>query len=117
MIEKILVYQPEFISPGNEIQVWSTIEWINSAVSILTKKKHEWQHWYKNKHQHQHHLDAFWPDDLAAADIMRNRLAISVKEGLAAGLGAQHCSISFLHSESQWFGIVGLNVLFTIPPV
>lgn len=66
----------------------------------------------------QTHLDALpcvlvW---LAAADIMRNRLVISVKDGLAAGLGAQHCSISVLHSGSQLLGMVGLNVLFTIPP-
>ena len=48
------------------------------------------------------HLDALLPCVLvwlaAAADIMRKRLAISVKDGLAAGLGAQHCSISVLHS-------------------
>ncbi|GER37560.1 transglutaminase-like superfamily protein [Striga asiatica] len=37
----------------------------------------------------------------ADADIMRNRLAISVKEGRKAGFGAQHCSINALHSASQ----------------
>lgn len=50
------------------------------------------------------HLDALWPGDLvwlAADDIIRNRLAISVKDGLAAGFGAQHCSISVRHSRSQ----------------
>jgi len=66
------------------------------------------------------HLEVLWPCVLvwlAAADIMRKRLAISVKDGLTAGLGAQHCSISVLHSGSQLLGMVGLNVLFTIPPV
>jgi len=50
------------------------------------------------------HLDALWPGDLvwtAAVVIMRSRLAISVKDGLTAGFGAQHCSISVLHSISQ----------------
>lgn len=32
------------------------------------------------------------------------------------GSGAQHCSISLLHSGSHDSGIAGLNVLFTIPP-
>lgn len=54
-----------------------------------------------------------WP---AAVDITRNRPAISVKDGLTAGLGAQHCSISLFHSGSQKLGMLGLNVLFTIPP-
>lgn len=66
------------------------------------------------------HLGALWPCVFvwleAAADIMRKRLAISVKEGLAIGLGAQHSSISVLHSRSHSLGIVGLNILFTIPP-
>lgn len=51
-----------------------------------------------------------------AAAITRRRFVISVKVGLTTGLGAQHCSISFFHSESQEFGIAGLSVLFTIPP-
>lgn len=51
-----------------------------------------------------------------AADIARRRLAIWVKDGLCAGSGDQHCSISFLHSRSQVTGTGGLNVLFTIPP-
>lgn len=113
---------PDSIAPGNKIQPWSTVQWINLTVSNFIKKKHQYQHWCKRGGSNTricfNHLDAFcvlvW---LAAAVIMRNRLAISVKDGLAAGLGAQHCSISVLHSESQWSGIVGLNVLFTMPPV
>lgn len=54
-----------------------------------------------------------WP---AAVDITRNRPAISVKDGLTAGLGAQHCSINLFQSGSQKFGMAGLKVLFTIPP-
>lgn len=42
---------------------------------------------------------------------------ISVKDGRTAGLGAQHCSIKVLHSGSQELGMVGLNVLLTMPPV
>lgn len=68
-----------------------------------------------------HHLDAFWPWALpwlaaAAADRTRKRAAISVKDGLAVGLGAQHCSISLRHSWSQKLGMGGLNVLLTMPP-
>ena len=51
-----------------------------------------------------------------AVDINRRRLAISVKDGLAAGSGAQHCSISLLHSGSQELGTGGLSVLLTMPP-
>lgn len=48
--------------------------------------------------------------------MARKRLAISVKDGRAVGSGAQHCSISILHSGSQKFGMCGLKVLFTMPP-
>lgn len=59
------------------------------------------------------HLDGLvW----LATDIERSRLAISVKDGRCAGSGAQHSSISFLHSRSQVAGTGGRNVLFTIPP-
>lgn len=66
------------------------------------------------------HLDGLFPCgfvSVAAADIMRKRLAICVKEGLATGFGAQHSSISVFHSRSQWLGMAGRNVLFTIPPI
>jgi len=39
-----------------------------------------------------------------------------VKDGRAAGFGAQHCSISLFHSGSQKLGMEGLSVLFTMPP-
>lgn len=52
----------------------------------------------------------------ATADIARKRPAISVKDGLTTGFGAQHCSINILHSGSQKLGIGGLNVLLTMPP-
>jgi hypothetical protein len=52
----------------------------------------------------------------AATDIERRRPAISVKAGRCAGSGAQHCSISRLHSGSHDAGTGGLSVLFTIPP-
>ena len=58
----------------------------------------------------QHHLDGL------ACDMERNRPAIWVKDGRCCGSGAQHCSISLLHSGSHVAGMGGLNVLFTIPP-
>lgn len=51
-----------------------------------------------------HYLDGLLPWPLvwlAAVDNTRKRLAISVKDGLAAGFGAQHSSINVLHSASQ----------------
>lgn len=52
----------------------------------------------------------------AATDMARSRPAISVNAGRCDGSGAQHCSISLLHSGSHEAGTGGLNVLFTIPP-
>jgi len=46
----------------------------------------------------------------------RSRPAISVKAGRCAGSGAQHCSMSLLHSGSHEAGTGGLSVLFTMPP-
>jgi hypothetical protein len=48
--------------------------------------------------------------------MTRKRLVISVNDGRAKGSGAQHCSISNLHSESQKLGTGGLRVLLTMPP-
>jgi len=48
--------------------------------------------------------------------MARKRLAISVNDGRAMGSGAQHCSISNLHSGSQKLGTGGLKVLLTMPP-
>ena len=48
--------------------------------------------------------------------MSRKRLVISVNDGRAKGSGAQHCSISNLHSESQKLGTGGLRVLLTMPP-
>ncbi len=48
--------------------------------------------------------------------MARSRPAISVNAGRCDGSGAQHCSISLLHSGSHDAGTGGLNVLFTIPP-
>lgn len=39
--------------------------------------------------------------EVTAVVITRNRPAISVKDGRAVGLGAQHSSINILQSESQ----------------
>jgi len=52
----------------------------------------------------------------AATDMERSRPAISVKAGRCAGSGAQHCSMSLLHSGSHEAGTGGLSVLFTMPP-
>ena len=60
------------------------------------------------------HLFAFaW---FAATDMARSLPAISVKAGRCAGSGAQHCSMSLLHSGSHDAGTGGLSVLFTMPP-
>lgn len=63
----------------------------------------------------------FEPDDPVLLSwvtiaICRRRPAISVKHGRTVGSGAQHSSISLLHSGSQELGMGGLRVLFTIPP-
>lgn len=75
----------------------SIIEWIEDVTRPKIMQK-----WHKLLLNF--HLDALWPCALvwlAAVVITRKQLAISVNDGLAAGLGAQHCSISVLHSGSQ----------------
>ena len=52
----------------------------------------------------------------SAFDMIRSLFVICVNDGLAAGSGDQHSSINFLHSGSQRSGMLGLRVLFTIPP-
>lgn len=52
----------------------------------------------------------------AATDMARSLPAISVNAGRCAGSGAQHCSMSLLHSGSHDAGTGGLSVLFTMPP-
>lgn len=48
---------------------------------------------------------------------LRNWFATSLNFGLSKGSVDQHLSISDFHSESQYSGIGGRNVLLTIPPV
>lgn len=54
--------------------------------------------------------------DWSSIDIAWNLFAISVKDGLSAGLFDQHCSINFFQPWSQLLGIGGRRVLVTIPP-
>lgn len=64
----------------------------------------KWINFHINKWKvDNYYLDALSPVVLfwEADDNDRNLLAISVKEGLDAGFGAQHCSIKHFHSESQ----------------
>lgn len=57
-----------------------------------------------------------WPFRFKDASIARKVLAISEKVGLLVASAAQHFSINDLHAGSHDLGIVGRNVLFTMPP-
>jgi hypothetical protein len=51
-----------------------------------------------------------------ATAIARNSLAITEKLGLSAGSADQHLSINDFQVGSHQLGILGRNVLFTMPP-